>query len=810
MFQNVADASIQEDNSNTVNESITKIEYRLTEIFKVQNVIIYLLTFLISTLSVKNMEVPFGLAIVAGCVGETIPVIGVFISAILGTILGNGFSGLGNFLITSIIYFVLVIIFNYKVAVDERNEVIKTGGKLFFSCIIIPIIRCITGVFLIYDVFIAVISSSILYVFYKIFVNGLIIIENYNEKKAFTIEELIASVIILAIASTALNGLNLFSLSISNIIIIFMIMVLGWKYGMMVGTVSGVSIGLAISFVSDISLVQIGMFAISGILSGVLSRFGKIGVIIGFILGNTLLTYLVRGASTMIIYFREIFIASIGLLLVPNNINIELDELFGKHKLISNTGENRLNSSSEEITNKLKTISDLFDTLKTSPKEDVISFKENLLQDFLDNLEELNDNILYEEISKEENGIARDICDKMLENDIIVDKDLVQILQEHNNYVFMRDENIRNDLQDIIKIANRTLKNAQINRIKEQERYKAQEELNQNLKNVSEIIKEYQKKSKADIVNEFENKEKEIELLLKSKNININKCNVKELKNNKVIVELRLNYNNSRLREKEIITNICETISKSIGTKMALQREKINQENEEYSQIYSSEDKYVLQVGSSKVTKDGSSVSGDCSLQIKLADGKYLLAISDGMGTGEKARECSKITLKLLKQILSAGFNNEETIKLLNSKMKLINMKDMYSTLDASILDLYTGHADILKNGASNTYIKNKKNIKKIESKNMPIGIVDNIDLQEERIALSNGDIIVMCSDGILDTKDSENELWIENFLKNISTNNVQKIADLILAEAIDNNFGIAQDDMTVIVSKIVSKKKSQ
>ena len=810
MFQNVADASIQEDNSNTVNESITKIEYRLTEIFKVQNVIIYLLTFLISTLSVKNMEVPFGLAIVAGCVGETIPVIGVFISAILGTILGNGLSGLGNFLITSIIYFVLVIIFNYKVAVDERNEVIKTGGKLFFSCIIIPIIRCITGVFLIYDVFIAVISSSILYVFYKIFVNGLIIIENFNEKKAFTIEELIASVIILAIASTALNGLNLFSLSISNIIIIFMIMVLGWKYGMMVGTVSGVSIGLAISFVSDISLVQIGMFAISGILSGVLSRFGKIGVIIGFILGNTLLTYLVRGASTMIIYFREIFIASIGLLLVPNNINIELDELFGKHKLISNTGENRLNSSSEEITNKLKTISDLFDTLKTSPKEDVISFKENLLQDFLDNLEELNDNILYEEISKEENGIARDICDKMLENDIIVDKDLVQILQEHNNYVFMRDENIRNDLQDIIKIANRTLKNAQINRIKEQERYKAQEELNQNLKNVSEIIKEYQKKSKADIVNEFENKEKEIELLLKSKNININKCNVKKLKNNKVIVELRLNYNNSRLREKEIITNICETISKSIGTKMALQREKINQENEEYSQIYSSEDKYVLQVGSSKVTKDGSSVSGDCSLQIKLADGKYLLAISDGMGTGEKARECSKITLKLLKQILSAGFNNEETIKLLNSKMKLINMKDMYSTLDASILDLYTGHADILKNGASNTYIKNKKNIKKIESKNMPIGIVDNIDLQEERIALSNGDIIVMCSDGILDTKDSENELWIENFLKNISTNNVQKIADLILAEAIDNNFGIAQDDMTVIVSKIVSKKKSQ
>ena len=270
-------------------------------------------------------------------------------------------------------------------------------------------------------------------------------------------------------------------------------MVLGWKYGMMVGTVSGVSIGLAVSFVSDVSFVQIGMFAISGVLSGVLNRFGKIGVIIGFLLGNILLTYWVRGASTMIIYFREIFIASIGLLLVPNNVKIELDELFGKHKLISNTGENRLNSSNEEISNKLKTISDLFDTLTSTPNKDEYSFKEGLLQDFLDNLEDLNENIFYDEISKEENGIAKDICEKLVENDIIVDNDLIQILQNHNNYVFMRDENIRNDLQNIIKIANRTLKTAQINRIKEQEKNNAKKELSQNLKNVSETIIKKQK-----------------------------------------------------------------------------------------------------------------------------------------------------------------------------------------------------------------------------------------------------------------------------------------------------------------------------
>lgn len=237
-----------------------------------------------------------------------------------------------------------------------------------------------------------------------------------------------------------------------------------------------------------------------------------------------------------------------------------------------------------------------------------------------------------------------------------------------------------------------------------------------------------------------------------------------------------------------------------------LQRERKDDENKEYYQVYSSEDKFVLQVGSAKITKDGSGVSGDCSLQIKLADGKYLLAMADGMGSGEKARECSKITLRLMKQMLSAGFDKEESIEMINTRLNLLGTTDRYSTLDASILDLYTGNVEILKNGACNTYIKNKKTIKVIKSQSLPVGIINNIDLKTERININDGDIIVMCTDGVLDSK-SENSEWIEEFLKNISTNNVQKMADLLLAEAIDNNYGIARDDMTIIVSKVVKRK---
>ena len=64
-----------------------------------------------------------------------------------------------------------------------------------------------------------------------------------------------------------------------------------------------------------------------------------------------------------------------------------------------------------------------------------------------------------------------------------------------------------------------------------------------------------------------------------------------------------------------------------------------------------------------------------------------------------------------------------------------------------------------------------------------------------------------MCSDGLLESKEDLNKDWVEQFLKNISTNNAQKMADLLLAEAIDNSYGIAQDDITVIVAKVVKKK---
>ncbi len=91
-----------------------------------------------------------------------------------------------------------------------------------------------------------------------------------------------------------------------------------------------------------------------------------------------------------------------------------------------------------------------------------------------------------------------------------------------------------------------------------------------------------------------------------------------------------------------------------------------------------------------------------------------------------------------------------------------------------------------------------------IKALSLPAGILDNISLVVYDKDIEDNDILVMCSDGIMESNAEyqNRELWVRDILESIETDNVQKIADIITKEAIDNGFGKTQDDMTIIVAK--------
>src|SRR5699024_3936253 len=92
----------------------------------------------------------------------------------------------------------------------------------------------------------------------------------------------------------------------------------------------------------------------------------------------------------------------------------------------------------------------------------------------------------------------------------------------------------------------------------------------------------------------------------------------------------------------------------------------------------------------------------------------------------------------------------------------------------------------------------------KIESSNLPIGIIREVDVDMVGEQLKSGDLLVMISDGIYDgPKHIENtDVWLKRKLRGIRTDVPQEIADLILEEVIRTS-GDITDDMTVLVAKV-------
>ena len=132
---------------------------------------------------------------------------------------------------------------------------------------------------------------------------------------------------------------------------------------------------------------------------------------------------------------------------------------------------------------------------------------------------------------------------------------------------------------------------------------------------------------------------------------------------------------------------------------------------------------------------------------------------------------------------------------------------EKFSTLDLCSIDLYTGRAEFMKVGAVATFIKKKNRVEVVNSKTLPIGVLDKVDIEIKDKKVQNGDIIVMVSDGIIDY-DNENAGkidWVVEYLKDSTTTNPKELVDGLVERSVELGGGKAKDDMTAIASKVYS-----
>ena len=223
-------------------------------------------------------------------------------------------------------------------------------------------------------------------------------------------------------------------------------------------------------------------------------------------------------------------------------------------------------------------------------------------------------------------------------------------------------------------------------------------------------------------------------------------------------------------------------------------------ENTEYPcAIFSEAERFRPQVAFSTVCKEGESVSGDTATSFYDENSNFYALISDGMGSGKTANECSKLAASLLSKLVRLSIDHAMSIGMLGDIIRA-RFKECFATVDLMELDLVRGNARFLKSGAAASYIIRHGSVYCVNAQSMPVGITKEASPTELLFSLNAGDIVLMVSDGI--AEDKSDGKWITEMLSMLNYDSPKELADLILNKAIKEKGKIA-DDMTVLAVKI-------
>ena len=301
-----------------------------------------------------------------------------------------------------------------------------------------------------------------------------------------------------------------------------------------------------------------------------------------------------------------------------------------------------------------------------------------------------------------------------------------------------------------------------------------------------------------------ENLEEQVQKVLRKQHVIVKKMWMLE----KPVEKIQI-YITMRARTGQCITlhEIARQLSKVCGTNMTAVKEGHTILNGEYTTVLFMEDvNYRVLYGVAKVTKENENISGD-SYACTDGEGKFVMCLSDGMGSGLDANKESEAVVDLLEQFITSGFSKETAAKMINSALVLQRNDGMFSTVDLCSLDLYSGICDFLKAGAATTFIKRDQWVETITSTSIAAGLVQQLDFDTTSKKIYNGDYVIMVTDGVLDALPlSQEEEIMKEIIMQIHSTAPKEFGRSILERVMAYCGYQAKDDMTVLVAGVWEK----
>ncbi|MBP3887529.1 MAG: SpoIIE family protein phosphatase [Cellulosilyticum sp.] len=317
-------------------------------------------------------------------------------------------------------------------------------------------------------------------------------------------------------------------------------------------------------------------------------------------------------------------------------------------------------------------------------------------------------------------------------------------------------------------------------------------------KGIAESVEKLSKSIEGDLSFNKED-EKKIKDALHSQGIRSRDIMVLENNGRKLEIHLYCNYKG----ESDYKEKVLEATERALGVDLEVKKyEYFVEEAFCYFEIGVKKQFSILASAYNKAKND---VCGDVYSFMELEDGNYLLAVADGMGSGPVARQQSESTIELLESFLEAGFDSEVALKMINSALVLKSDGETYTTMDMALFNQYTGVIEFLKMGASTSFIVRDGEVMTVKASSLPIGILSQVDLISCKKQLKDGDLLIMVTDGILESRNEliDCENTFKHFILEAKSNSPEYMAKFLLNKAKNLMAGEEGDDMTVVVARV-------
>lgn len=607
---------------------------------------------------------------------------------------------------------------------------------------------------------------------------------------------------LLFFALSGLSGVVFSGIPAGTILTVFFILLFAYRYGPGVGSSSGVTAGIVMIMTTTAHPVISALYAFCGLLCGIFRKMGRPGAILGFLLGNAVITFYLNTSAVSIHYFRDIASAALLFILVPRRILESLPGYLSREREEAENNDPASRLFQQRIAGRMRDFSQVFRQLA------------GVFKTMEGDMAEVN---LREETARLIDLTVARVCRDCSLKAHCWERNFFQTYQEVMSLLGRIDHQGRVSPDDypvdlgkrcgylsrIVEELFRSMEMHRLERAWEERLRHCRKNAAHQMDGIAEALSVFSGELGQNAGTWARNETgEEIRTVLESKGMSVS--------------DVVLWYNITGRREVIITHSGCggrrqciriaeKTVSALLGCAVAKADEGCRCDPKSGSCALHLVQKLPFKVltGVAQRTKTGGTVCGDSCIFMTGDDGVYTAAVSDGMGSGGKAAILSNTAVNLLEGYLSSGFDREQAIRLINSTLSSCADHESFATLDVVSIDTQNGRARFAKAGAAPGFIKRRDGVECIRSFQLPAGILEDVDLEIMERQLQDGEIVLLMTDGVYEAfKGDAGD--IAALLEALPLSNPQELADMLVSRAsLTSPDGAVPDDMLVLAAKM-------